>query len=191
MLGQRIATAIVLLAILLPALFYHSPAPFCAVALVLIAAAGWEWGRLNGCSQPACVLFGLVLVAFCSAAWGMGFLVKPMPVLWVLASSAWVLLGTVLWGYGLWWVGLASLISLRYFTAPVPFNPGWWAYVFPLGVFTLATMALAEIWGSSALHILSITLVVALCLIWLTVALRSIAQTVQASGFAAPAWTNN
>jgi hypothetical protein len=33
--------------------------------------------------------------------------------------------------------------------------------------------------------------VVALCLIWLTVALRSIAQTVQASGFAAPAWTNN
>lgn len=102
-----------------------------------------------------------------------------------------LLLGTVLWGYGLWWVGLASLISLRYFTAPVPFNPGWWAYVFPLGVFTLATMALAEIWSSSALHILSITLVVALCLIWLTVALRSIAQTVQASGFAAPAWTNN
>ena len=47
MLKQRVITAIVLLAILLPAMFYKTPVPFCAVALVLIAAGGWEWGRLN------------------------------------------------------------------------------------------------------------------------------------------------
>jgi phosphatidate cytidylyltransferase len=48
MLKQRVITAIVLLAILLPALFYKTPQPFCAVALLLIAAGAWEWGRLNG-----------------------------------------------------------------------------------------------------------------------------------------------
>ncbi|MEP6825539.1 MAG: phosphatidate cytidylyltransferase, partial [Ramlibacter sp.] len=50
MLKQRVITALVLLAILLPALFWPSPAPLAAVALVLISAAAWEWGRLNGCS---------------------------------------------------------------------------------------------------------------------------------------------
>ena len=48
MLKQRVITAIVLLPILLPALFDQTPEPFCAVALVLIAAGAWEWGRLNG-----------------------------------------------------------------------------------------------------------------------------------------------
>ena len=42
MLKQRIITAIVLLAILRPALFWPSPAPFAAVTLVMIAAAAWE-----------------------------------------------------------------------------------------------------------------------------------------------------
>jgi phosphatidate cytidylyltransferase len=40
MLKQRVITAVVLLAILLPALFWRTPEPFLAVALVLIAAGG-------------------------------------------------------------------------------------------------------------------------------------------------------
>ena len=56
MLKQRIITAVVLLAILLPALFYPSPFPFAAVTLVLIAAAAWEWGRLNGLAQTGALL---------------------------------------------------------------------------------------------------------------------------------------
>lgn len=44
MLKQRILTAIVLLAILLPALFYRNHIPFACVMLVLIGAAAWEWG---------------------------------------------------------------------------------------------------------------------------------------------------
>ena len=90
-------------------------------------------------------------------------------------AGASLLLATLLWGYGLWWVGLAGLITARYFTAPVPFNLGWWGYVFPLGVFTLATLALGEIWTSGTLQVLGLGLVGVLCLIWLTVALRSLA----------------
>ena len=42
MLKQRIITAAILLAILLPALFWETPEPFLVISLVLIAAAGWE-----------------------------------------------------------------------------------------------------------------------------------------------------
>ena len=51
MLKQRVITAIVLLAILLPALFWRTPEPFIVITLVLIAAGGWEWGRLNRMGQ--------------------------------------------------------------------------------------------------------------------------------------------
>ena len=47
MLKQRIITALLMLAILLPAIFYPDPDAFALVALVLISAGGWEWARLN------------------------------------------------------------------------------------------------------------------------------------------------
>ncbi|MES2912220.1 MAG: CDP-archaeol synthase [Pseudomonadota bacterium] len=93
MLKQRVITAIVLLAILLPALFYPSPAPFCLVALVLIAGGAWEWGKLNGCSQSQSLVLGVVSVVLCGAAWYAGLLTRPLPVLWILSGAAWVLVG--------------------------------------------------------------------------------------------------
>ena len=94
MLKQRVITAIILLAILLPAMFYSTPTPFCAVALVLIAAGAWEWGRLNGCSFNVSVLLGLVLASLCGLAWYVGLLEKPLSLLWSLGGAAWVLLGS-------------------------------------------------------------------------------------------------
>ena len=100
MLGQRVVTAIVLLAILLPALFYRTPVPFCAVALVLIAAGAWEWGRLNGCGQPASMLWMLACVILCALSWYFGLLVKPLQQLWIVAGAAWVLVGAWLLHHG-------------------------------------------------------------------------------------------
>ena len=96
MLKQRVITALVLLAILLPALFYPSPGAFAAVALVLMGAGAWEWGRLNGLGGPASVGLGALCVALCAAAWAMGWLQQPLPLLWALAGGAWVLGGALL-----------------------------------------------------------------------------------------------
>ena len=96
MFKQRVITAIILLAILLPAMFYTTPVPFCAVALVLIAAGGWEWGRLNACSSPVSILLGLVIAVLCAMTWYAGLLGKPSPLLWTLAGGAWVLIGGAL-----------------------------------------------------------------------------------------------
>ncbi|MDP1888818.1 phosphatidate cytidylyltransferase [Polaromonas sp.] len=93
MLKQRVITALVLLAILLPALFYPEPWPFVAVALVLIAAGAWEWARLNGYGSMASLATGFACVVLCGMAWDLGLLERPLPLLWRLAGAAWVLAG--------------------------------------------------------------------------------------------------
>ncbi len=93
MLKQRVITAVVLLAILLPALFYPSYVPFCAITLVLISAGGWEWGRLNGCSQSLSLLLGLLCLLACLLSWYAGLLTQSLSWLWSAVGAMWVLAG--------------------------------------------------------------------------------------------------
>jgi phosphatidate cytidylyltransferase len=93
MLKQRVITALVMLAILLPALFYRTPVPFALVALVLIAAGAWEWARLNGYGPLSALVAGFVCVVLCGMSWDLGLLDEPLPLLWRLAGAAWVLAG--------------------------------------------------------------------------------------------------
>ncbi len=93
MLKTRIFTAVALLAILLPALFYPNSSAFNAVALVLIGAAAWEWGKLNGYTQIASVLIASCALFICATAWFYGFIGMQMPVLWLVTGAGWVLAG--------------------------------------------------------------------------------------------------
>jgi phosphatidate cytidylyltransferase len=94
MLKQRILTALVLLAILLPALFYRTPTPFWLVALMLLSAGAWEWGRLNGLGQGGALALAGACVALCALSWYGGWLEQPLPLLWAGAAAAWVLMGS-------------------------------------------------------------------------------------------------
>jgi len=91
MLKQRIITALLLLAVLLPALFYPSPEPFAVVMLVVIAAAGWEWGRLNGYGLGMSYFLGAEALALCALSWWLGLPGQSLPVLWLVVGAAWVL----------------------------------------------------------------------------------------------------
>lgn len=93
MLKQRVITALVLLAVLLPALFYRTATPFAALAMVLLAAGAWEWGRLNGLAQGGALALAGACVSLCGLSWYAGWLQKPLPLLWMGASAAWVLVG--------------------------------------------------------------------------------------------------
>ncbi|MBL8334654.1 MAG: phosphatidate cytidylyltransferase [Rubrivivax sp.] len=132
MLRQRIITALVLLAILLPALFARVTWPFVAVTLLMIAAAAWEWGRLNGVSGMGALALGTGLGLAClfttQATW---FAAVPAAV-WIGASAAWVLGGAVAlragpqgWprlpaplrlviGLALLWAGWLALVQARF-----------------------------------------------------------------------------
>ncbi|WP_395057430.1 phosphatidate cytidylyltransferase [Polaromonas sp.] len=113
MLKQRVITAIVLLAILLPALFYPTPIPFSVLAVLLIAAGAWEWGRLNGYGPIASLVAGFVCVVLCAMAWDLGMLDRPLPLLWRLAGAAWVLVGAWLLRSGVaGWPRIPRLVRL-------------------------------------------------------------------------------
>ena len=120
MLKQRIVTALVLLAILLPALFYPGSLPFELVTVALLGAAGWEWARLNGCAPEASLVMGLGLGAFLLAFVLLGGSNLQWPLLWSIVGTAWVFLAVVMLrrgvaGWSAWprglrlWLGLVLL----------------------------------------------------------------------------------
>ena len=92
MLKQRIATAVVLLAVLIPALLAASAWPFAVLTLLFIGAAGWEWARLNGAPGLAILMGGALALACAAAAW-LGWVQQAPDMAWWLAMLAWVLGG--------------------------------------------------------------------------------------------------
>ena len=97
MLKQRVITALILLAILLPALFYTgSTVPFAALMLLFMAAGAWEWGRLNGFAQAGSIGLGALCTFLCAASWWAGWLDQSLSTVWLIAGSLWVLGGVLL-----------------------------------------------------------------------------------------------
>jgi len=93
MLKQRVITALVLLAVLLPALFAPVAWPFALLTLAGIGAAGWEWGRLNGVTGNGAVAMGLALAAACGVALWAGWAAAAPSAVWWVATLVWVLGG--------------------------------------------------------------------------------------------------
>lgn len=107
MLKQRIITALVLLALLLPALFVTPPEPLALLTLVLMAAASWEWGRLNGLGPRTSLILVCVCLALCVASWWAGWSSQAPALLWWLAGLGWLVGGAWMlrrgvMGWGLW-----------------------------------------------------------------------------------------
>ena len=93
MLKQRILTAVVLLAVLLPALIASQAWPFAVLTMAAMAVGGWEWARLNGAGALA-VPLGAGLAAACALALYAGWATTAPPLAWWLAFAIWVLGGT-------------------------------------------------------------------------------------------------
>lgn len=93
MLKQRIITALLMLAVLLPAVFYPVPEVFAGVAIVMVSVAAWEWARMNQSGPLASLVVGGLCAVVCLSSWYAGLLYAPLKSLWILAGSAWVILG--------------------------------------------------------------------------------------------------
>lgn len=93
MLRQRVITALLLLAVLLPALFADSRWPFLLLTLAMMGAAGWEWGRLNGFGGSSALGLGAAVATGCGAIY-LSHGAQALPAgLWWLATVLWVLGG--------------------------------------------------------------------------------------------------
>lgn len=91
MLKQRVITALVLLAILLPALFASDTTAFNGIVCVMLTAGAWEWGRLNGLRAAGAYATAAVMLLACGWTWQSGWLSQAHTTLWVIAGGLWVL----------------------------------------------------------------------------------------------------
>ncbi|WP_311276788.1 TDT family transporter [Methylobacterium sp. WCS2018Hpa-22] len=92
----------------------------------------------------------------------------------------------ILWGYGAWWFLLSLAVTVRYLRAGVPFNLGWWGYIFPLGVYALATLRIGEVTALSGFAWLGAGLVGLLTLLWLIVSVRTLRGAYRGELFVSP-----
>ena len=93
MLRQRVITALVLVAAIGAALAADSRWPFALLTLVLLAAAAWEWGRLNQASGGvALLLAALLALAGLLALFG-GWRERAPAAVWWLAAALWLVGG--------------------------------------------------------------------------------------------------
>jgi phosphatidate cytidylyltransferase len=96
MLIKRIATALVLLSLLLPALFFGSPNLFSALTLLLIAAGVWEWSKMNGYRNAVSVFIAVDAFVICAGMMYLGITHWSMPLLWLIATAFWVMVSAYL-----------------------------------------------------------------------------------------------
>ena len=99
MLRQRIVTAVIMLAVLVAALWSASPVPFIVLALVMMAAAAWEWARLNGVQGAGALALGAAMVLACGLSWWAGWVDEPFRAWW-LVVALWVVVGGLLISVG-------------------------------------------------------------------------------------------
>jgi phosphatidate cytidylyltransferase len=146
MLKQRIVTAVVLLALLVPALLADDPLPFAALTLLLIAAAGWEWARLNGVGGALALASGVAVAAACGAAAALGWIEWAPTALWLFGALLWIVGGAV---------------ALRAGPAGWPHLPRGLRWALGLSALWLAWLALAQSRAVGLNFVLSV-----LCLVW-------------------------
>lgn len=80
-----------------------------------------------------------------------------------------------LFGYGVWWWLTSIGVSLRFlFAGQYPFNYGWWAFTFPLGVLTTAAYELAGATQLGTLGFLAHVMTAILIGLWILVATRTV-----------------
>lgn len=120
MLKQRVITAIVLLAVLIPVLMHPRIEGFAAVTLVLLTAGAWEWARLCGLSSLPAVGSAVLCAMLCLLSAWAGWTTRAPLAVWLLSGAGWVVGGAFLLragvpAWGRWpraWRWLAGLLAL-------------------------------------------------------------------------------
>ncbi|MEX3772163.1 TDT family transporter [Pseudomonas sp. MYb118] len=114
------------------------------------------------------------------------FAANGMPGVGEIAAGLGLVAGITLWGFGLWWMLIAFLITCRYLSSGIPFNLGWWGFTFPLGVYSLATLKLASHLDLMFFSVFGCALVALLAVMWLIVSKRTVQGAWRGELFVSP-----
>ncbi|BAA29978.1 tellurite-resistance/dicarboxylate transporter [Pyrococcus horikoshii] len=98
-------------------------------------------------------------------------LAKIMPI----AKSAFKAFAFILWGFGLWWLIMAILMTLHYLkNLHLPYSLAWWAFIFPLGAYVSATYNVGISIGITAMIEFGFALYWFLLALWLVTGIKTL-----------------
>ena len=97
-----------------------------------------------------------------------------------------VIASFILLGFGVWWLAIAVLTTLKYLAQDLPFNLGWWGLTFPLGVFTSAILSLAHQLNVNFILNIGLSFAVILMILWIIVMVKTVKGMYQGHLFFSP-----
>ncbi len=83
-------------------------------------------------------------------------------------------LAAILWGFSLWWVAVATLITVHSGRRALTFTAADWGFVFPSAALVLATLTLGRFWESGFMEALGVLFSFLLLAVWCFVFVASI-----------------
>ena len=93
------------------------------------------------------------------------------------------MLGLIMWGFGLVWLIFAMASITR---ATFPFNLGAWGFIFPLGVYAVATVTIAEELPSAFFKVLGTIFSFVVVILWIAVSAQTVTKVFIGELFCAP-----
>lgn len=108
-----------------------------------------------------------------------------------IVETCLTMVGLIIWGFGMWWLchGVSSVL-IRASTNRLKFNMGFWGFIFPLGVYTTATIDLSVQLSSTFFAVLSAVFIICLVLLYLLVAALTLKDMWNGNLFKAPCLAN-
>ncbi len=82
--------------------------------------------------------------------------------------------GLIFWGFGVWWLVMAIMITLYYIRKlNLPYSLAWWAFIFPLGAYVGATHNVGTAFGIGIIDGFGFVLYWLLLAMWLITGLKT------------------
>jgi phosphatidate cytidylyltransferase len=139
LLKYRIATALILIPIVIAALFMLPPLGFAIVALVICMLAAWEWGQLSGFKTRSQRIWLAVLCGFVLIAMMLSMPAYRQPIYLPQVSGS-------LWASLIWWV--AAFVLVIFYPKSASFWRGSRILRLAFGLLTIVPF----FWGMVALR---------------------------------------
>ncbi len=79
------------------------------------------------------------------------------------------LMSSLLWGFSIWWLAAATVVTWRTAGHPLTFTPADWGFVFPFAALVLSTLALGRLWESGLMEGMAVGLGLVLLGVWVAV----------------------
>ena len=84
------------------------------------------------------------------------------------AKEPFFVFALVFWGFGLWWLVMAIIMTFRYIKKrELNYSMSWWAFIFPLGAYVASTNLIAKIFDFEIINILGFCIFWLLFFIWI------------------------